>query len=209
MINILIADDHKMIIDGLKSMLATEEGLQVVGEAYNGKEVLERLKQYPVDLILMDINMPELDGIDATRKLKTQFPKVKVLVLTMYNKPEFVRNLMEAGADGYILKNTGKDELLEAIRQLHAGQPYWGKEITKTVMESLRGGPANNTLVLTRREKEILKLIVEEYTTPEIAEKLFISNYTVETHRKNLLSKLGVKNVAGLVRYAMENGYER
>ena len=207
MINILIADDHQMIIDGLKSMLAAEGEMQVVGEACNGKEVLARLKQVAVDLILMDINMPELDGIDTTRKLKAQYPRVKVLILTMYNKPEFIRNLMEAGADGYILKNTGKEELLLAIHQLHAGQPYWGKEVTKTVMESLRRGGANNSFSLTKREKEILKLIVAECTTPEIAEKLFISPFTVETHRKNLLSKLNAKNTAGLVKWAVENGY--
>lgn len=207
MIRILIADDHKMIIDGLKSMLGAEPALQVVGEAYTGKEVLARVKQLEVDLILLDINMPELDGIDATRRVKAQYPKIKVLILTMYNKPEFIRNLMEAGADGYILKNTGREELLEAIRQLHAGQPYWGKEVTKTVMESLRGDRANNRFVLTKREKEVLTLIAAEYTTGEIAEKLFISPYTAETHRKNLLSKLGVKNTAGLVKYAVENGY--
>lgn len=207
MIKILIADDHKMIIDGLKSMLAPIDEVSVVGEAYTGNEVLSQLKQRAVDLILMDINMPELDGIDATRKLKAQYPQVKVLILTMYNKPEFIRNLMEVGADGYILKNTGKEELLEAIRQLHAGQPYWGKEVTKTVMESLRSSTPNNSFSLTKREKEVLKLIVAEYTTGEIANKLFISPYTAETHRKNLLSKLNVKNTAGLVKYAMENGY--
>ncbi|WP_224995732.1 response regulator transcription factor [Cesiribacter sp. SM1] len=207
MINIMIADDHRMIIDGLTSMLATEAGVKVTGEASSGKELLEKMEQTPVDIVLMDINMPELDGIEATRKVKAKYPAVRILVLSMYNNPEFIRSLLEAGASGYILKNTGKDELMEAIRQVYAGQNYYGKEVTKVMMESLRGSSSNNNFSLTNREKEVLKLIVEECTTSEIAERLFISTHTVETHRKNLLSKLNLKNTAGLVKYAIEKGY--
>ncbi|AHM63143.1 response regulator containing a CheY-like receiver domain and an HTH DNA-binding domain [Flammeovirgaceae bacterium 311] len=207
MINIMIADDHKMIIDGLTSMLATEAGLQVTGEAANGKELLEKMQKTPVDIILMDINMPELDGIETTRNVKANFPAVRVLILSMYNNPEFIRNLLEVGASGYILKNTGKEELIEAIRQVYAGQNYYGKEVTKVMMESLRGSSSSNNYSLTSREKDVLRLIVEECTTSEIAERLFISTHTVETHRKNLLSKLNLKNTAGLVKYAIEKGY--
>ena len=207
MIRILLADDHKMIIDGLQSMLASVEEIEVVGEAFTGTEVLKKVKQNQVDIILMDINMPELDGILTTQKVKKEYPETKVLILTMYNKPEFIRNLLEAGASGYILKNTGREELLEAIKQISNGQNYFGREVTKTVMESLRGTPRNTTFNLTKREKEVLRLIVQECTTSEIADQLFISTHTVETHRKNLLSKLNVKNTAGLVKYALDNGY--
>jgi two-component system nitrate/nitrite response regulator NarL len=207
MINIMIADDHKMIIDGLTSMLATEAGVKVTAEASSGRELLEKMQYSPVDIILMDINMPELDGIEATRKVKAKYPAVRILVISMYNNPEFIRSLLEAGASGYILKNTGKDELMEAIRQVHAGHNYYGKEVTKVMMESLRGSSPNSNFSLTNREKEVLKLIVEECTTSEIAERLFISTHTVETHRKNLLSKLNLKNTAGLVKYAIEKGY--
>ena len=158
----------------------------------------------------MDINMPEMDGIEATKLVKTKHPLLKILMLTMFSSRDYIEKLLRAGADGYILKNTGKAELQEAIETLMNGESYFSKEVTERIMEGLqkkKNMEKSTYLVeLTEREIDVLKLIVQEFTTAEIAEKLFISTHTVETHRKNLISKLNVRNIAGLVKYAMQNG---
>ena len=153
--------------------------------------------------------MPSTDGIEVTKQIKSRHPEIKILILSMYNRQEFIKNLIESGADGYILKNSDKSELLGAIHTLQKGESYFGKEITKTIMKSFRkeNPPTEmHEVPLTEREKEIVKLIAETMTTSEIAEKLFLSTHTIDTHRKNILSKLQVKNVAGLVRYAVQTG---
>ena len=150
-----------------------------------------------------------MDGIEATAKIRAAFPDIKIIMLTMYNNHEFILSLMNAGASGYVLKNTGKKELLEAIKTVHEGKIYYSKDVTETILQNFSKPPAEQKLEavqLTEREKEVLKLIALEYTTPEIAEKLFISTNTVETHRKNLMSKLKVKNIAGLVKFALQTG---
>ncbi len=207
-IKIIIADDHHLVIDGIKALLEDQHDLETIGEAANGKEVLELLKQQPADLILMDLHMPEMDGLQATRQIKKSFPDTRVLVLTMSNDMDNITQLIESGASGYVLKNTRKDELLLAIREVTAGRNFYSWEVSQVVMNSFRKQEApksNSNIKLTRREKEVLQLIVDEFTTSEIAEKLYISENTVETHRKNLLSKLNVRNIAGLVRYAFEH----
>jgi len=209
MIKIFIADDHQMFIDGIKAILKDEAGIQVVGEARNGMEVLEQLEQIKTDLLLLDINMPVMDGIETTRHLRKTFPGIKILMLTMYNNHEFISGLVHEGASGYILKNTGKKELIEAIITVHKGNNYFSKEVTETVMQHLHKKPADQkveSVQLTRREKEILVLISREFSTRQIADELFISPNTVETHRKNLMSKLNVKNIAGLVKFALQTG---
>ena len=212
-IQIIIADDHQMFTEGLISLLSSEPSLQVVGSAANGVELMEKLAHTPAHLVLMDINMPEMNGLEATKAMAEQFPDTKVLMLTMMNDPKLIEQLISAGAHGYILKNTGKEELLKAIQTIISGSNYYSQEVTNSFMESFRKKKTKPTaksaaipVQLTRREKEVLKLIVQELTASEIADKLFISQNTVDTHRKNLLSKLDVRNTAGLVKYALQNG---
>jgi two-component system nitrate/nitrite response regulator NarL len=209
MINLLIADDHQVVIDGLKSLLSLEDDFQVVGEAQNGKMVLEALKDQKIDVVLLDINMPEMDGIETARRMREQHPNVKILILTMYNRPEFIRNIIEVGASGYVLKNVGKEELINSIRKVERGEDYFSLSVTNTLMDSFKSGTESSKVELTKRERGVLTLIAEGNKTSEIAEKLFISTHTVNTHRKNLLSKLNIKNTAGLVRYAIENGFTK
>lgn len=207
-IKIIIADDHDVIIDGLTALLSTEKNLQIVGRANNGKQLLEIIKNKPVDLIILDIEMPEMNGVEAAELLKAKYPELKILVLTMYNSPDFIANLLRHGVDGYILKNSRKQELLQAINSVFSGRSFYAPEVTEIMMDSFRQGQSNkeDTPELTPREKEIVRLIAEEHTSREIGEKLFISFHTVERHRKNIIAKLGVKNVAGLVKYALKNG---
>lgn len=209
MIKILIADDHQMFIDGIKSLLSSSQQIKVVGEARNGQEVLDFVGKNKVDVVLLDMNMPLMDGMQALKYIKEKFASVKVIMLTMFDTREYIEKLLKAGADGYILKNTGKEELTLGIETVMKGQSYFSKEVTERIMEGLQGKKRNTTnmlIELTDREKEVLKLIVKEHTTQEIGEKLFISPNTVETHRKNLISKLNVRNLAGLVKYAIQNG---
>ncbi len=210
MIKIIIADDHQLFIDGIKSILKSIRNMEIIGEVNNGNLLLELLEQQQCDVILMDINMPEMNGIDATKIIKSKFPGIRILMLTMYSSRDYIEKLLRVGADGYILKNTGKEELQEAIETVYKGESFFSKEVTERIMEGLqkkKTAEKNAYVVeLTEREIDVLKLIVQEFTTTEIAEKLFISTHTVETHRKNLISKLNVRNIAGLVKYAMQHG---
>ncbi|MEQ9300908.1 MAG: response regulator transcription factor [Cyclobacteriaceae bacterium] len=209
-IKVLLADDHEMILDGLKLILEQQDDIEVVGEAYDGEEVLSMVRRLPeLDIVILDINMPKKDGIEVTKEIKSTYPEVKVLILSMYNRKEFVKNLVEAGTDGYILKNAGKSELLRAIQALVQGEPYYGPEITKTMMKTYQKSKVFDNPMdvnLSEREKEVVRLIANEASTAEIADKLFISPHTVDSHRKNILSKLDVKNTAGVVKYALQTG---
>jgi DNA-binding NarL/FixJ family response regulator len=209
MINILIADDHKMVIDGLKALLSEEKNIKVIGQALSGNEVIRFLKQNSdqVDLIILDINMPDADGIETAKHVHHQYPRIKILILSMYNRPLFIKNLIEAGVSGYILKNTGKEELLSAISKITNGEDYFSAEITKSIMTSFKEVHLATEAQLTKREQEILRLLAKALTTHEIAEQLFLSTHTIDTHRKNLLSKLNLKNTPALVKYAIENGF--
>src|SRR5262245_50163084 len=209
-IRILLADDHELIREGIKSLLASSESIVVVDETNTGEGVLEKVKSLPeLDIVLLDINMPVLDGIETTKRLKQHHPEIGVIILTMYNRKEFIKNLVASGADGYVLKNSGKKSLIEAITSVASGEPYYGKEIVRTIMSTFkhRQDPEKMPEIdLSEREKEVIRLIVRENSTEEIAEKLFISRHTVNTHRKSILSKLGVKNVAGIIKYAIQTG---
>lgn len=207
MIRILIADDHQMFIDGLRSLLDGSEDICVAGEASNGLQVVERCDREGVDIVIMDINMPEMDGIQATREVLKKHPGMKVLGLSMYNDREYISDILKAGARGYILKNTGKETLINAIRTLHRGENYLGEEVTKTLLNSFIKNPGGGQIVekLSDREKEVLECIATGLTTHEIADQLFISKNTVETHRKNLLYKLKARNTAELVNNAYKH----
>lgn len=209
MINVLIADDHKIVVDGLTSILKNEKDIKIVGTGKNGLEALEIVKNNTIDIVILDINMPELNGIEATKKIKDISPESKVLILSMYNDREFIDELLQAGCSGYILKNKGQEELVKAIRTILGGNDYLGEEIIKTIIKGRREKKNERITLpihLTKRETEVLKLIAQEYTAPEIAEQLFIEETTVNTHRRNLISKLKVKNSLGLVSYAFKNG---
>ncbi|GAA4849345.1 response regulator transcription factor [Algivirga pacifica] len=208
MTRIIIADDHQMFIDGIKSLLIDEPQIQVVGEAHNGKAVLDLLEDTNADLIIMDISMPEMDGIEATEHILKKFPDMKILGLSMHNDKDFISNMLKVGAQGYILKNTGKKELIFAIRTVIEGENYLSKEVSETLVSSFMRKPKEQEAIekLSRREQEILEHIAEGNTTQEIADKLFISKNTVETHRKNLLFKLKAKNTAELVNVAFRKG---
>lgn len=208
---ILIVDDQSIILDGLEALIGANDDFVVCGRASNGSEAVEKARQLQPDVVLMDISMPEMDGIDATRRLKKNQPSTQVLVLTMYNHPEFVRELLDAGASGYLLKNTGRHELREAILAVAAGRRFLAAPVQDLLNESMRRTPERTKEdgyhALTRREKEIIRYIVAGRTSQEIADVLCLSPATVETHRKNICHKLALRNTAGIVRYAMERGW--
>lgn len=211
MTKIYIADDHQIFIDGISSLLTGQSDLEIVGSANNGQELLDALKTTPVDLVLLDVNMPVMDGKEALKNILQLYPNIKVLMLTMHDSGLQIEKLMKAGAHGYLLKNTGKEELLKAIDAIMKGEPFYSEEVSKKVMEGLMRKQAQSNTVteveLTPREKEVLTEIANELTTTEIADKLCISHHTVESHRKNLISKLQVRGATGLVKYAILNGF--
>lgn len=208
-IKIVIADDHEVLIDGLMALFAPEPDLQVVGRALNGKQLLTLMENKPVDLVIMDIDMPEMNGVVATKELKAKYPEVKVLVLTMYSTSDFVKNLLRSGADGYMLKYAAKKDLIKAVRAVADDQLFYTPEIANEVMNSFREKEesAAEVVTLSNREKEIVTMVAMELTSKEIADQLFLSYHTVERHRKNVLAKLGLKNSAGLTRYAIKKGW--
>lgn len=208
-VKIALADDHKIVRDGVKTMLESQPELEVVAEASNGNEIIEKVDNNSIDLVIMDINMPEKDGITATKELKEKHPNVKILALTMSNDDLHVRQMIQAGASGYIMKSAGRKELKDAIETVMSGKHYFSDEATHSIMMDLVKGKGKSTtpdvVHITDRELEILELIVKEYTNQEIAEKLYISSRTVDAHRRNLLQKTGARNTAGLVKYAFQH----
>lgn len=207
-INLLIADDHTMFLEGIVSLLGQESDINIIGKAYNGIEALDIIKTAAVDLVILDISMPEMDGIELTKILKKKYPEIKILVVSTHSNVNIISRLIRIGVNGYLLKNAEKSELLEAIHSIIEGNNYFSEETEdKYICKQLRiEKQVLNLTELSSREKEILVLIANEYNTAEIAEKTFISLNTVNTHRRNLLSKLNAKNTAGLVKYAVENG---
>ncbi|MEL7833769.1 response regulator transcription factor [Fodinibius sp. Rm-B-1B1-1] len=208
-VKILLVDDHDIVRDGIQMLLEDEIGIEITAEAENGKEAIETCKNHDIDLVIMDINMPEMDGIEATKKIIEDFDEIKILALTMMDEDQHIRQMIKAGASGYILKSSNKLELVDAITTILDGKHYFSDDATHSVMMDLVKGttteqnsdPGN----LTGREKEILELIVKENTNQEIADQLYISTRTVDAHRRNLLQKTGAKNTAGLVTYAIKH----
>ena len=204
--NILIVDDHTMIRDGISSILNELDHYKIVGEASNGKQALDFVQNNEVDMIIMDINMPLMNGIECTRIIRELYPHIKVLTLTMHDEELYLAKMMEAGAVGYILKDSGRDELLKALDAITGGKHYFSPEITINVIRELTSPSKSSPEVknpLTNREQEVLDLIVKEYSNQEIAETLNISIRTVDAHRRNLLEKTGSRNTAGLVKFAL------
>jgi DNA-binding NarL/FixJ family response regulator len=206
-LRIVIADDHQMFIDGVKALLSKEKNLNFVHEALNGEDALSYIRKNKVDLLITDISMPGMSGTELTKRIKQEFPQIKVLVLTMFSDPAIINEILQSEAEGYILKNTGKQELLSAISKLMDEGTYYSNEVMNLMLKQNRKKliEPNTKEQLTERETEILKLVCEEYTTAGIAEKLFISPRTVDTHRKNILEKTQSKTIVGLIKYAFEN----
>lgn len=212
LVNIIVADDHQIVRDGVRSLLDDEPGFTVVGEAEDGEDVLEILKNRHADIIVMDINMPRMDGITCTRHVTKDYPATRVLALTMLMEDQHVKAMIQAGASGYIMKNSGRDELVNAIRLIMEGKHYFSDEATSAIMMDLvKPGPkekqeTDEQVPLTEREIEILRHIAQELTNEEIGKKLFISRRTVDAHRRNLLEKTGSRNTAGLIKFAVKHG---
>lgn len=206
-IKIVIADDHQMFIDGVKSLLSKEKKLNFVHEALNAEDALSYIKKNHTDLLITDISMPGMSGTELTKKIKQEFPQIKVLVLTMFNDSAIVNEILQSEAEGYILKNTGKQELLSAINKIMDNGTFYSNEVINLMLNHNRRKTIDiiDKKELTGRELEILKLVCEELTTADIAEKLFISPRTVDTHRKNILEKTQSKTIVGLIKFAFGN----
>lgn len=211
-INILIVDDHRLFRQGLCALLSEHNDINVIGEAGDGHAAIKQARKHQPDIMLMDINMPILNGIEATRQLKAEIPDIKVIALSMHSGREFVQKMFGAGSSGYLLKDCHFDELFEAVSIVNSGRSYISPSLADTLIEdyllqlSDKAGLPNSTAVLSRREREILQLIAEGWATAKIADKLCISIKTVETHRRNIMQKLSLFTVAELTKYAIAQG---
>ncbi|MEL6811064.1 MAG: response regulator transcription factor [Bacteroidota bacterium] len=208
MIHVFIVDDHKMVIEGLQLLLQNEKNITVVGTAMSGEEALEAIPKATVDVVLMDINMPGMNGIDTCKSLLKSLPDLKVIAISMHKESSLIKLMLSSGAKGYVLKNAGQDEVINAITTVYEGKSYLDQDVNEIVLNSVMNQSekksANPFPSLSRREKDVLNCILDELTTHEIADKLHISFGTVETHRRNMLIKTGARNTAGLVRIALE-----
>lgn len=205
-IRILIADDHKIMCEGLRSILENVDDFHVVATASDGREALKKLNEHQIDVAIMDINMPNLNGIEACHQIKTQYPQTKVLALSIHTDNELVSRMIESGATGYIPKNCSGKELIEAIRTVTKDQTYLSPSVATSVFHYLQKSKASKGNILTHREREVLQLISEGKTTKEIATLLSVSETTVETHRRNIMDKVGIRNIAELTKFAIREG---
>lgn len=211
-IRVLLADDHTVVRQGLRALLAAEDDIEIIGEAENGRQALQLVKKFLPDVVVMDIAMPVLNGVEATRQITRYVPSVKVLVLSTYSNDEYVEQLTEAGAAGYLVKQTAANDLLKAIREAFKGNAFFSPAIAKRLRDQCRqtymvGQPIKRRAdYLTTREAEVLQLIAEGRANKQIAAELCISIKTVEKHRQQVMNKLGIHDVAGLTRHAISKG---
>lgn len=199
---ILIADDHQIFLDGLKLIFSDQSQWQIVAEANDGTQVLEFFKTTKIDLAIIDVNMPKPNGFEVCKYIKQHHPLCKIMILSMYGDEQFMQEFLRMGVDAYVLKNAGKVELIEAVQTILNNEKYISKALRQSNEQE---DSFVKSLSLTQREKEIITLLAKEKSSQEIADSLFISIYTVNTHRKNILHKLGIKNTAGLMKFASEN----
>jgi len=208
-ISVLIADDHTIVRSGVRMLLEAESDIRVVGEALNGREALELAESLQPDIVLMDITMPEMDGLEATKQLKTRFPQINVLVLTMHRSDDYFFEMLKAGASGYILKGAKTSELISAVRIVHQGEVFLYPSMTQKLVQGylqLADWDNEGEPSLSPREKEVFRLLAEGYSNKEIAEKLVISPSTVYSHRSKIMDKLGLGNRRELIQYAKKRG---
>jgi two-component system, NarL family, nitrate/nitrite response regulator NarL len=217
---ILIADDHNIVRLAIKTLLRDQKDVEIIGEAVDGIEVMEFVNNNETDIVLLDVSMPKLTGIETTKLIKKDHPSVKVLILTMHEREEMINELINAGADGYLLKNLNKEEITNGIKTVMRGEKYFSDEVSNILIDSylnnnklkeMKAVTEQDTVflkeVLTKREQEIVKLILKGLTSKEIGNALFVSTRTVETHRSNLLKKLNIKNTAELAKIAASQGF--
>jgi DNA-binding NarL/FixJ family response regulator len=204
MIRVFIVDDHPVVIEGIHSLLQHEKDIEWAGQAMNAQSCLGFFVNNAVHVVLMDINLPDINGVELCGLMKEKYPGIMILGLSTSNQGVYIKKMMENGASGYILKNASKEELLNAIHAVHEGNIFFSGEVGQALQDYQRSSK-NELPAISRREKEILELIAEGFTNPQIAEKLFLSQFTVDSHRKNLLAKLNVKNTATLIKFAIEN----
>lgn len=207
MINVFLSDDHKLFLDGLKAILEKDSDIRIIGEALDGEALIAELENSSekIDVLVLDIEMPKLNGVNAAKEIVERFPDIKILIISMYNKKNYIVNLMEIGVSGYVLKNKSKENLLNAIRQIHSGNPYFGLEVLTAASSKRNASEPKEPL--TKREIEVLCKIGEGFTTNQIAKQLGIGQTTVNTYRRNLLLKLDKPNDKHLVRYAIKMGF--
>ncbi len=210
-IRIFLADDHTLVRQGIRTILESQPGFEVVGEAGNGRDTLEKIRELKPDLVVLDIGMPELNGLDTTRLIRKEMPRIRILILTMHTHEEYIFQILKTGATGYLLKDAASSELITAVEAVYKGDAYLSPSISRSLLEDyVRKAEAMNQKEswepLTEREREVLQLIAEGFTNRNIAEKLGVSVKTVDNHRTNLMVKLGIHDTAGLVRYAIAHG---
>ena len=208
-IKILVVDDHQVIVDGLGAIIEQELDLEFAGGTSNGKEAIEFLSFNSVDIILMDINMPIMDGLDCTLYINKHYPKTKIIGLSMNDNPRLVKRMVKNGAFGFLLKKANRDKVINAIKTVHNGGTYFDDELILNFIEfdkSSNQSSFSKLDLLTKRELEIIKEIYTEATTLEIADKMSLSPYTIETHKSNIYSKLEINNTVGLIKWALKNG---
>jgi len=209
-ISVLIVDDHAILRDGLKIAINTDENLVVAGEASEGKEAIELIEELSPDVVVMDINMPGMNGIETVKEIRKKNKSIKILMLTMHEDEDYIFDAISSGVNGYIFKMSDMELFIEAVKTVVAGQNYYAPKVSETLIDNYKNKQHSKhkkgeQTPLTKREKEILRMIADGETTNNIAEKLFISFFTVSKHRKNIMKKLKVKNTAELVKYAFEN----
>jgi DNA-binding NarL/FixJ family response regulator len=208
---IVLADDHVLIRHGIKNIIKLNKELEVIGEVSNGEELLECLKTHTPDLVILDISMPKITGIEAVALVKKKYPQIKVLILTMHKNKQYFYHSMSGGADGYLMKDDSDDELLLAIRKIQSGKNYLSPMLTDDFTADMISAHRNHQSLpfqgLTKREHEVLQLVVEGYTSKDVAQKLCLSPRTVDHHRAKLLKKFSLKNSADLVSFAVRNGF--
>ena len=211
-IRILLADDHSIFRDGLRTLFKSDPQFSIIGEAADGEAAIQLAAKLQPDIAILDISMPKITGIEATRTIKKEVPQTKILILTIHEKEEFVYEMIHAGANGYVLKNAEKKDIFAAVRAVAAGEPFFSPAVSKLLIEGLvkrtrERMPKPESTQLTKREREILLYVAEGMTSRKIADTLNISFSTVNTHRMNLMQKLNIHDTAGLVRYAIQNNF--
>jgi len=210
-IRVLIADDHKIMLAGLRSLLEKQADFEVVGEAENGRKAVQMVQEKTPDVVVMDVSMPDLNGMEATTQIIESLPETKVIALSMHSDKRFVMGMLRAGASGYLLKDCASQELANAIFQVAGGKKYLSPEITGVIIDNVLQGGSSEELttvssVLSAREREVLQLIAEGWSTKQIASHLYVSIKTIETHRRQIMKKLDLHNIADLTKYALREG---
>ncbi|RNL90662.1 DNA-binding response regulator [Sinomicrobium pectinilyticum] len=203
MIQVYITDDHPIVQEGIKNLLATRDEIALKGVFQNGKDTIDALAGEEPDVLLLDINLPDISGIELSKQIRDAYPELKIIVLSVHNEKAVISSVLQNGVNGYVLKNSIGDEIIQAIHKVIDGELYMCKQ-TRDIYENQDNNGPDFIPKITRREKEILQLVTEGFTSSQIAEKLFISPYTVETHRKNLMEKFDVNNMTAIIKYATE-----